>query len=142
MALSVGRATQCESNRPHMAAKRDALPPLRRWVTAAWRNEERPKRLVTARRDGRFLLERLTMGTTRPSPDARSALVDCATTILDAAQSAGVVPAGACLIVAVGDADAAAVLASGDARASVLALQTIAAKTPELITEIRRKTGN
>ena len=59
-----------------MAAKRDALPPLRRWVTAAGRNEERPKRLVTARRDGRFQLERLTMGTPRPSPDARSALVD------------------------------------------------------------------
>ena len=54
MALSVGRAPQCESNRPHMAAKRDALPPLRRWVTAVGRNEERPKRLVTARRDGHF----------------------------------------------------------------------------------------
>jgi len=65
------------------------------------------------------------MGTTRPSPDARSALVDCATTILDSAQSAGVVPAGACLIVAVGDADTAVVLANGNA-----------------LTAIHRQTGN
>lgn len=82
------------------------------------------------------------MGTTRPPRDARSALVDCATTILAAAQETGLVPAGACLVVSVSDAATAVVLASGDARASVLALQTIAAKTPELITEIRRKTGN
>jgi hypothetical protein len=82
------------------------------------------------------------MGTTRPSPDARSALVDCATTILSAARETGVVPEGACLIVAVGDADTAVVLANGNALAAERMLRSISGKTPEILTAIHRQTGN
>jgi len=86
--------------------------------------------------------ERLTMGTTRPPPDARSALLECAATILSAARETGVVPEGACLIVAVGDADTAVVLANGNALAAERMLRSISGKTPEILTAIHRQTGN
>ena len=82
------------------------------------------------------------MGTARPPEDAHAALLSSAQALLYAAEETGVVPAGACLIVAVGSADSAVMLTSGDARAAGLLLRTLAAKTPDILTTINKKTGN